>query len=190
MFLECPNCREPVSFFRAIRTSAWGSFRCKTCGSILAISFARRLLAAGVWLVGLAIASGFVRIQAFGPIIAYAVMIITLVGVLYLFERIVLLERRAFTCKTCGYDLRSLPVDRCPECGTAFDRTEQERILARVASPPPRPKYRRLAALVVVLAVLAAVAGTAIWRLTSPTAAKRPGAAGTQPIATTSPVRG
>jgi len=24
-------------------------------------------------------------------------------------------------CKTCGYDLRGLPLPRCPECGTAFD---------------------------------------------------------------------
>ncbi len=24
------------------------------------------------------------------------------------------------TCRTCGYDLRLLPLPRCPECGTAF----------------------------------------------------------------------
>ncbi len=165
MFLECPNCREPVSFFRAIRTTAWGSFRCKACGSILAISFVRRLLAAVVWLGMVAFVSQFLfHPYAWGRIAGCVGMTVTLVGMLYIFERVILLERRAFTCKQCGYDLQGLPEDRCPECGTAFDRTERERIIARVTSPPPRPRYRRLAALAVVIAMLALVAGTAIWR--------------------------
>ena len=174
MFLECPNCRESVSFLRAIRTPAWGSFRCKACGSILAISFARRMLGAGVWLVGLVLVSKLLfHPYAWGRIIAYAGMILTLVGVLYLFEKVILLERRAFMCKKCGYDLQGLPEDRCPECGTAFDRAERECIIARIASPPPKPKYRRVAALVVVLLSLAVVAGTAVWRWASATAVKR-----------------
>jgi len=92
---------------------------------------------------------------------------------LYLFEKVVLVDRRAFTCKKCGYDLQGLTEDRRPECGTAFDRAERERIIARIASPPPKPKYRRAAALVVVLLALAVVAGTAVWRWTSAAAAKR-----------------
>lgn len=173
MFLECPNCRESVSFFRAIRTSAWGSFRCKACGSILAISFVRRMFAAGVWLVGLLLVSQFVNVHAWGRIVGYTCMTVTLIGMLYLFEKVVLLERRAFTCKKCGYDLQGLPEDRCPECGTAFDRAERERIIARIAAPLPKPKYRRLAALVVVLLTLAVVTGMAVWRWASATAAKR-----------------
>lgn len=27
-------------------------------------------------------------------------------------------------CKNCGYNLRGLPIPRCPECGAAFDPTE------------------------------------------------------------------
>src|SRR5689334_14153377 len=27
-------------------------------------------------------------------------------------------------CGVCGYDLRAIPSDRCPECGTPFDPTE------------------------------------------------------------------
>jgi hypothetical protein len=188
MFLECPNCRESVSFLRAIRTPAWGSFRCKACGSILAISFARRLLGAGVWLVGLVLVSKLLfHPYAWGRTVAYAGMSVTFVAVLYLFEKVVLLDRRAFTCKQCGYDLQGLTEARCPECGTAFDPAERERILARIASPPPKPKYRRLAALVVVLLVLAVVAGMAVWRRASATATKRVAAPTTQPGPSTSP---
>lgn len=52
------------------------------------------------------------HVHAYGRIIAYASMIVTLLGAFYLFEKIVLLQRRAFTCKEWGYDLRDLPEDR------------------------------------------------------------------------------
>ena len=38
-------------------------------------------------------------------------------------------------CERCGYDLRDLPQERCPECGLAFD--------ARAAPTPRIPWLRR-----------------------------------------------
>lgn len=170
MFLECPNCRESVPFFRSIRTTAWGSFRCKACGSVLGISFARRMLAGGIWLAVLLFATRFLRLYTWGRLWSYTAMGVILFAVLYLCEKIILLDRRAFTCKKCGYDLHGLPESRCPECGSDFDPAEREAILARVHSPPPKPKRRWIVALVVVALTLAVVAGMVVYRNASKTA--------------------
>lgn len=37
-------------------------------------------------------------------------------------------------CLECGYDLRSLSSDRCPECGVSFDRSQHAAKLAVVRS--------------------------------------------------------
>ena len=92
MILECPNCREPVSFLRSVRTTAWGSFPCRVCGSILGISFTRRVVAAGIWLATLLFVMEFLRLYAFGRWVMYGLMVISLVVALYLFEKIVLIE--------------------------------------------------------------------------------------------------
>lgn len=176
MFLECPNCHESVSFLRCIRTTAWGSFRCKACGSILAISFARRMMAAGTWLALLFVATAIlgIRVHAWGWIVGYALLVVTLLATLYLFERVLLLERRAFTCRQCGYDLQGLPESRCPECGTPFDPGERAQIIARAAKPPPRPRHRWIAVIVVILVSLAVAAGMVVWRRASTLVAKPP----------------
>lgn len=164
MFLECPNCRESVSFLRAMRTPAWSSFPCKACGSVLGISLARRLLAAGVWLAVLIYATEVLGLYAWwGRFWQYTAMGVSLVTALYLFEKIVLLERRAFTCKRCGYDLHGLTEHRCPECGTDFDPQERERILARIHNPPPKPTRLWLVLLVVLLLVAGVTAGLVVY---------------------------
>ena len=84
------------------------------------------------------------------------------------------------------YDLHGLSEARCPECGTAFDPTERERILARIHSPPPKPRYRWIAALVVVLLSLAVTGSLVLYRQASKTAAKRAAAPTAQPSPPTS----
>ena len=150
-----------------------GSFRCKACGSVLGISLARRLLAAGIWVAVLLLTMEVLRLYTWGRLVSYIAMAVTLVAVFYLCEKVVLLDRRAFTCKKCGYDLQGLPENRCPECGTAFDPAERERIIARIASPPPKSKYRWVVAIVVVLLTLTVAAGMVVWRRTSAAVAKR-----------------
>jgi hypothetical protein len=142
MALECPNCREPVSFFRAIRTTAWGRFRCKACGSILGISLKRRLLALIPWAAVIFLLMRVVHIQKYG-ILAFAVVLAgVFVAIFYFLEDVVLVERRAFCCKKCGYDLQGQVEKRCPECGEPFDAAEKARILARAGMPPPKARHR------------------------------------------------
>ena len=120
MALECPNCREAVSFWRSFRTTAWGSFHCKACGSVLGISFLRRMIAAGVWIVLMLLFMEILGLYTLGRPWAYGLMAVLFVVVFHVFERIVLLERRAFTCKRCGYDLQGLTENRCPRMRNRF----------------------------------------------------------------------
>lgn len=137
MKLQCPNCREPVSFLRSLRTTAWGRFRCEMCGSILGISLQRRTLAVLVWtaVVGLLVLTA--RRQGYPPLLVLSMLIVMFPIALYLFEEVVLIEARSFCCKKCGYDLRGLRERRCPECGTDFDPAEKAVIPAGAASAPP-----------------------------------------------------
>jgi hypothetical protein len=173
MSLECPNCRESVSFFRALRTTAWTSFRCKACGSVLGISFGRRMLAGGIWLAFLLLSVRVLELYTLGRLVFYTSMAVSFIVIFYLCERIFLLDRRAFTCKECGYDLHGLTEPRCPECGHAFDPAERQRILERIESPPPRTRYRWIALLVVVFLTLTVVAGLVAWRRGARAAAGR-----------------
>lgn len=142
MSLECPNCREPVSFLRTFRTPAWGRFACKACGSILGISVGRRILGIGLWVAVLAFLLLVARIQVYGMIGFLATLLLCMPVIFYLADDVVLVDRRAFTCRRCGYSLENLPEARCPECGTSFDPRERECILQRIASARPLPKFR------------------------------------------------
>ncbi|MCB9852093.1 MAG: hypothetical protein H6819_03285 [Phycisphaerales bacterium] len=164
MLLQCPNCRERVSFYRAFATPAWGSFTCKSCGSTLTISFGRRIIAAAVWAATFIFASEWFGLYRWGRLIAYPLMALSLVAVLYLFEKIILIDRRAFTCLQCGYDLKGLPENRCPECGTPFDASEIEKIRARIGLRRPKPRNRWIAVIVVILLAFSVAAGFVVWQ--------------------------
>lgn len=169
MHIACPNCNEPVSFLRSIRISAIGSFRCTACGSILSVSLGRRLLAAAAWLVLEVVLTEGLRLYQWGRLVGYGQMLVTLPLMLYVFEKITLVERRAFTCKACGYDLQGLPENRCPECGQEFDPAEREQILARIHAPPPKPPQRLIAILLVVVLALLVATSFVVWRRATPT---------------------
>ena len=164
MTLQCPNCRTSVTFWRAIRTTAFNSFTCQACGSILGISVARRFLAVGVWLVMLILLLETLGLHKLGRHFTYPTMLVSLPVLLCLFERIVLIERRAFTCRSCGYDLQGLPDSRCPECGATFDPAERQEIRKRQGVSPPGWRNIWLAALLLLLLTLSVVAGLLMYR--------------------------
>jgi hypothetical protein len=143
------------------------------------------MLAGGIWLAALLLGMEVLRFYTLGRLWSYTAMGVMLFAILYVCEKIVLLDRRAFTCKKCGYDLHGLPETRCPECGSNFDPAEREAILARVHSPPPKPKRRWIAVLVVIVLALAVVASMVFYRNASKAAAGA-AASTTPPSPTTS----
>lgn len=120
-------------------------------------------MAGGVWLAGLVFVGEVVGLPSLAWWWLYGGMIATMVGVLFVFERVVLIERRAFTCRGCGYDLQGLTEARCPECGAAFDPKERARILARIAAAPPKTKYGAAAILLALVLAFAALVGMFVY---------------------------
>ena len=166
MLLECPNCRQSVSFWRAIRTSAWGRFPCKACGSVLGISLPRRMIALIPWCACVFVLLTMARIQDYGWPVMGAALVATFLCVFYPLERVVLVDRRSFCCHRCGYELEGLTKPRCPECGTPFDPAEKERILARLGTPAPIGRGRWAAVLVITLLVAAVIANIVVFQAT------------------------
>jgi hypothetical protein len=74
-------------------------------------------------------------------------------------------------CRGCGYLLRELPEDRCPECGSSFDRHDPETMKVPgyrrpVEKPPPRPFGQDMIAastMATFLAIAAAQCAGVLW---------------------------
>jgi hypothetical protein len=105
-----------------------------------------------------------VRVQDYGLSVVIPTFVLAFVMVFYVFERVLLIERRAFCCKKCGYDWRGQVEHRCPECGTPFDPGEKARILARIDSPPPKPKHRWIVAVLILILALTLMANILTYR--------------------------
>ncbi len=176
MGLECPNCRGPVSFWRSIRTTAWGRFPCKTCGSILSIDARRRFLAVIPLVGAIAVLLFVARVQDYGTLAFVAGYVAVAVPVFYFIEKVVIIERRRFCCRKCGYELEGLTEPRCPECAEPFDPAERQRVLERLGRPPPPARHRWVLVLLIVLfsATLAAALITHRWASPRPPATPTP----------------
>jgi len=182
MALECPVCRARVSFFRAFRTTAWGRFPCASCRSILGIDVKRRFMTLIPFIPAMLLLTTVIPLRQYGGIwLFYGTVIVTFLLLLRLCERIVVIDERAFNCRHCGYDLRGLTEPRCPECGTSFDPTEKERILARAGDPTPLARYRWILPVLIVLLGALIVFGTYLAnRPRGPLPTAAPGAPPTQ----------
>ncbi len=183
MARNCPNCREPVSWWRAFRTPAWGRFTCDICSSILGISLGRRITIVCFWVAIYIGAMAYFGLHRYGPLVQYGSMVASMAVVFYFLDSIILLERRMFTCRECGYDLHGLTDTRCPECGATFDPDEELRIDIISKTRPPSPPHRSAAILLLVLLVTGVVSGLVAWWQAARTPTRPPPAS--PPITTT-----
>jgi hypothetical protein len=127
MFAECPHCRQPLGWSTLLRP-AWSRWRCKGCGSLLGISWRRRLLASIPWMVILILLLGVLEIARWGYALAIPTLAVLGLANYLLFERVVVVEPRGFRCRGCGYDLQGQVEPRCPECGRQLDPDEAARL--------------------------------------------------------------
>lgn len=94
-----------------------------------------------------------------------------------LLDRVIVLERRGFWCRQCGYDLRGQINPQCPECGREFDPSETEQMeLPDPADVLQRQKRKRnYLGLVLFIVLVAALTASAIILLRAYRAAKSRG---------------
>lgn len=170
---ECPVCRMPLRWIDRSRP-LWARWRCRHCGSLLAVDVRRRLLLVLVLLL-LIFTIGAALSRATGnSLLAMGLVLAIWTPVFVLLERAVVLERCGLRCMSCGYNLHGLVTPRCPECGTELD-AEQRAALETGVAPAHRGSSNRAAIIAVLLAILLLnllIAGVLLWR-----SAAAPGAA-------------
>jgi len=123
--------------FDTIRSSATRRFACRSCESILSVSVTRPIIVVAlIWGVAVLQVPLVMQYGSYGMVV-FGVLCVSLPFIIFHWiDRVILIDRLAFRCTRCGYDLRGLREPRCPECGTEFDPAERARILARVKSAP------------------------------------------------------
>lgn len=198
MAVECPVCREPIPWHRLFFTTAWGSWRCGACDSLLAVDVRRRFLALGIGITVMFATTRVVRAPMSWdlPVVLIAMSVVMIPYFLF-FERARILERRGFRCRDCGYDLQGQADPRCPECGRVFDQKEVARMGRYHASEQHGTRRVRRGWIVVVMLVLVfaatvlLVVGIATFKRTSnPQKAPGPSANPTPVAPATNPTGG
>ncbi|HNQ22088.1 MAG TPA: hypothetical protein PKK06_03240 [Phycisphaerae bacterium] len=158
---ECPVCRQPISHVKLFCTSAFGRFRCRTCGSLLGVNVPWRFMVVLVPAAGLALLFRLVEGNAAAAGWGWVVGgLVGLLGLILFFDRAKAYERCAVRCPKCGYDLRGQVVDRCPECG-------EEKVLAVVPLPVPSDPSRRrgMILLLILVGMLALTVGMMVAKV-------------------------
>ncbi len=172
MLATCPNCREPIPAYRLFFTTAWGSWRCSKCNSLLGVNVKRRLVLVSVAVLLALLLAGWAS-RRFPTVADTPVMIGVFVTVLVVhflfFERARLIERTGFRCQRCGYDLQGQVEPRCPECGRAFDVGERTHMhslsSAEVADQARRRRWVKWVGIALLAALVAGqILGLYFWR--------------------------
>lgn len=133
MAVECPVCHRPISFWRVIRTTAWGSWRCPDCDSKLGVDRKRRFLALIPWTIVVLSVMVFTPLMQYSMFLTVGLLVGFFFAIFYAFEQATVLEQAGFRCTKCGYDLQGQVDPLCPECGYELSADEQS-LLARIRS--------------------------------------------------------
>jgi len=173
MLARCPNCQEPIPIQRLFFTTAWGSWRCKKCNSLLGINAKRRLAVILPAALAILIVAWAAKLPAN---METPVLLAMFAGILVIhflcFERARVIERHGFRCQRCGYDLQGQVEPRCPECGREFDAADRAKMQqlssGKIAESVPRRRWVKWVGISFLVAlVLAQILGLYMWRSAS-----------------------
>lgn len=139
---ECPNCRRSISWFQTFRKHAWARWNCPGCGALLGMDTRRRLLGMFPWAAVVLVLIKIVDVTSLGMVLAAPIILVAAVTCFYFIDRVVVVERTGFLCRSCGYDLWGQTASPCPECGTAFEVADLDQRRAGQAHEQP-VRHRR-----------------------------------------------
>ncbi len=183
---ECPNCRYPISPLRTLGSTAWSQWRCKQCGSKLSIDTPRRMLAIVGCIPVMAFLLFVVRFHDYPIYYMIPMGGIPILGLVYLLDRVKLLESAGFRCQDCGYDLQGQTNNICTECGTEFDSEKLAAYKAgRLPKPTPINPWLRRATLALIFFFITLTLVLGIVRMLRAKQSRTPPPANTQTPATT-----
>jgi hypothetical protein len=83
-----------------------------------------------------------VDVTSLGMVLAAPIILVAAVTCFYFIDRVVVVERTGFLCRSCGYDLWGQTASPCPECGTAFEVADLDQRRAGQAHEQP-VRHRR-----------------------------------------------
>jgi len=120
--MVCPQCGEPIGWDRRLASAfSRGTWPCPRCAAVLHLRPNRHatvlfLVALGGLFVGFGVAKGG------GPLgrwllALFALMLVSSRALQVCWVRPLVKQAGFGFCQGCGYNLKGLPSERCPECG-------------------------------------------------------------------------